>query len=115
MNLFNAYLSSGKTKFIVAFVCFTTIIMTLSIAISSIHGHQYEAANIRAEAAKIKAKNEYEKEREAAKLTRLKQEANEIRMLVEQGSNPIAAKCAITKWVTQFQRDVCLQAARDNQ
>lgn len=75
----------------------TTIILSVAFMAScSIHGHTY---------APERNKHEIEMKKERAKDATLRLDM--IKKLVDEGANPIAARCAVVGWKTSKDADTC--------
>lgn len=89
-------------KFVTRVVAATVITIVAIFGGCSMHSHVYEADNIRAEA---------EVQAEETKATVAKYEADRARTdaitsMVNNGANPVAAKCAIEGWMSND--DTCM-------
>ncbi len=72
------------TKFIVIGICAVLMFIVLGITVSSMHDDVYHAENVAANTEYLKAQTQLDIDRN-----------NAIIKLIEDGTNPIAARCAI--------------------
>jgi hypothetical protein len=93
---------SRTIKFVARVVAGTVIAVIAIVGGCSMHGHVYEADNIRAEAAVQAEKTKAA----AAEYEADKAKTDAIASMVNSGVNPIAAKCAVNGWMSND--DTCM-------